>query len=171
MKEKPPTRLEKKGKTSAAALAKEWERKLTQEGLTAEPGEDKGAATLRAEIGAEEEVGVTEETILQKLQEYFLRRPEHLGKHVGLHRQIAEDVAHELGVSTDEVPVDLIDVAAEELMKVERRVRQIVDSRSGQAVRFHYDKMNNLIARELGGEYADFSPMGLQMIISRVLEE
>lgn len=178
MKEKHPAESQKRKaakKKPGAALVAEWEAKLAREGLASEPGEDKAATALRealsVEEGAEGEGRISEETIKQKLQEHFLNRPEHLGKHLGLHKQIAAAVAQELGITDAEVPEDLIDVVGEELTEVERRVREIVDSRAGSAVRFHYDKMNNLIAQQLGGEYADFSPMALQMIITRVLEE
>jgi uncharacterized protein YdaT len=79
MKEKMPTpRPEKKGKPSAAALAKEWEKKLAKEGLTAEPQEDKAAALLRQQIEAEGGMEVSETEIRQKIQEHLVGRPESL---------------------------------------------------------------------------------------------
>jgi hypothetical protein len=171
MKERMPVlRPEKKlKKPSAADLAKEWERKLAKEGLTAEPEEDKAAAILRKQIEAEDGPGISEIEIRQKVQEHLLGRAVSLG-HESTHRAVADAVAHGLGISADDIPNDLIDAAEGDLAEVQRKIREVIDSKKGQAVRFHYDQMNAIIMRELGDEHSDFSPMALQEIISDALE-
>jgi hypothetical protein len=169
MKEKMPTGPEKKAKKSPAALAKEWEKKLAKEGLTAEPGEDKAAAILRN--AHEQEFGrdVPEVEIRQKIQDYWVNRGENIG--FGDHRLAAAAIAEELGIATDDVPEDLMKDVEQEVSKLEFRAREIISSKADTALRYKHDKLVDYLTGQLEKEFSDFSPMALQGIISRAIGE
>jgi len=89
-----------------ARIAAEWEKKLVAEGLSFEPKEDQGKKALQEIVDSQEGTSRADEgAIMNALYNYWMNRGE---VSFGHHKQIANQIEAQLGLSSGTIDESLI---------------------------------------------------------------